>query len=231
MIRALALETSGRQGSVALAEDGVAIAVERFDYGLQNAAKILPLIDGLCRSHSWAPSDLRELYISIGPGSFTGLRIGVTIVKTLAFVTGAAVIPVQTVDVLAENAPTDARELIIVLDAKRGQIFTSRLVRDAAGWRQVEPPHLDRLVDILARAGRPVYLLGDGIPYHRDSFTESPEVVLTASDTWVGRAEVVAALGHQLALRGSTVDPMSLVPLYIRRPEAEEKMDGSAKLK
>jgi tRNA threonylcarbamoyladenosine biosynthesis protein TsaB len=226
VIRALALETSGRQGSVALAEDGIAIAVERFDYGLQNAAKILPLIDELCRKQRWTPSDLRELYISIGPGSFTGLRIGVTLVKTLAFVTGATVIPVQTVDVLAQNAPPNARELIIVLDAKRGQIFTSRLVLENGKWKQIEPPHLDRLTDMLARAARPVHLLGEGIPYHRDTIPPGESIIVTEPITWIGCAEVVATLGHELALRGQNIDPMTLVPLYIRRPEAEEKMDG-----
>jgi tRNA threonylcarbamoyladenosine biosynthesis protein TsaB len=224
--KALALETSGRQGSIALADDGVSTAVERFDYGLQNAAKILPLIDALCKVQRWTPSHLRELYISIGPGSFTGLRIAVTLVKTLAFATGARVIPVQTVDILAENAPADARELIIVLDAKRGQIFTSRLVRENGRWTQIEPPHLDRLTDMLARAGRPVHLLGEGIPYHRDAIPNAANVIITEPSAWIGRAEVVARLGHQLALGGRQVDPMKLVPLYIRRPEAEEKLDG-----
>ena len=226
MARALALETSGRQGSVALAEDGVAIAVEQFDYGLQNAARMLPLIDGLCRKHHWAPADLRELYISIGPGSFTGLRIGVTLAKTLAYATGAKVIPVQTVDVLAENAPTEARELIIVLDAKRGQIFTSRLVRENSQWKQIEPPHLDRLADMLVRAGRPVHLLGEGIPFHRDAIPDDAKVIVTETNTGTGDAQIVARLGHQLALRGQHIDPLSLVPLYIRRPEAEEKLDA-----
>ena len=226
MARALALETSGRQGSVALAQDGVAIAVERFDYGLQNAAKILPSIDALCRTHGWVPSDLRELFISIGPGSFTGLRIGVTMVKALAFATGAAVIPVQTVDTLAANAPTDAQELIIVLDAKRGQIFTSRLVREGESWQQIEPPHLDRLTDILSRARRPVHLLGEGIPFHRDAIPNQADVIVTDPSSWIGHAEIVAALGHQLALDGKQIDPTALVPLYIRRPEAEEKLDG-----
>jgi tRNA threonylcarbamoyladenosine biosynthesis protein TsaB len=226
MHRSLALETSGRQGSVALAEDGIAVASRQFDYGLQNAARILPLIDELCAALLWRPADLRELYISIGPGSFTGLRIGVTLVKTLAFVTGAKIIPVQTVDVLAENAPTGARELIIVLDAKRGQIFTSRLMRKDGRWEQIEPPHLDRLGDMLARAGRPVHLLGEGIPFHRGAIADEPGVIVTDPETWIGRAQAVAQLGRALALRGEETHPLSLVPLYIRRPEAEEKLDG-----
>jgi tRNA threonylcarbamoyladenosine biosynthesis protein TsaB len=224
--KSLALETSGRMGSIALADDGVTVAAEQFDYGLQNAAKILPLIDALCRGQDWKPADLRELYISVGPGSFTGLRIGVTLVKTLAFASGAKVVPVQTVDVLAQNAPADARELIIVLDAKREQIFTSRLVRENDQWNQIEPPHLDRLADMLARAGRPVHLLGEGIPFHRDAIPTDANVIVTEPDSWIGRAQIVAQLGYQLALRGQDVDPMTLVPLYIRRPEAEEKLDS-----
>jgi tRNA threonylcarbamoyladenosine biosynthesis protein TsaB len=223
-MKALSLETSGRIGSIALAEDGVTIASEQFDYGLQNAAKILPLIDQLCRAHRWKPADLAELYLSIGPGSFTGLRIGVTLVKTLAFATGAKVVPVQTVDVLAQNAPPEARELIIVLDAKRGQIFTSRLQRDGQDWKQIEPPHLDRLADMLARAGRPVHLLGEGIPYHRDAIPEAADVIITPESCWTGHAQTVATLGHQLSLAGKQINPVNLVPLYIRLPEAEEKL-------
>jgi tRNA threonylcarbamoyladenosine biosynthesis protein TsaB len=225
-VKALALETSGRTSSIALADDGRCIAQERFDYGLKNAARLLPLIDQLCQAHGCGPADLRELYISIGPGSFTGLRIGVTLVKTLAFVTGAAVIPVSTVDVLAQNAPPEARELIIVLDAKRGQIFTSRLRREGDGWKQLEPAHLDRLTDMLARAARPVHLLGEGIPFHRDAIPDDPNIIVTQESIWIARAPVVAHLGHQLALRGGAISPTALTPLYIRKPEAEEKLDG-----
>ena len=227
MARALALETSGRHGSIALVHDGEALATERFDYGLQNAAKILPLIDGLCKAHHWTPGSVRELYVSIGPGSFTGLRLAVTLVKTLAFATAAKVVAVQSVDVLAENAPDDARELIIILDAKRGQIFTSRLVRKRDRWEQIEAPHLDRLSDILVRAARPVHLLGEGVPFHRDEIPLGPDIIVTEPERWIGEAQVVARLGYQLAIRGEFTDPMKLVPLYIRLPEAVEKMDGT----
>jgi tRNA threonylcarbamoyl adenosine modification protein YeaZ len=114
-IRALAIETSGRIGSVALAEDGKTLAEETFPHGLQHAARIIPAIDDLCRRLRWTSADFREIYVSAGPGSFTGLRIGITLAKTLAFVTHADLVAVPSVRVLVENAPSDAENAIIVM--------------------------------------------------------------------------------------------------------------------
>ena len=80
-IRALAIETSGRIGSVALAEDGNTLAEDTFPHGLQHAARIIPAIDALCKQLHWPAADLKEIYVSAGPGSFTGLRIGITLAK------------------------------------------------------------------------------------------------------------------------------------------------------
>src|SRR5436190_4766913 len=172
MPRALAIETSGRIGSIALIDGDSILAEEQFAHGLANAAQILPIIDRLCRARNWTPADLRELYVSVGPGSFTGLRIGVTLCKAIAFATGAKIVAVPTARVLAENAPSDAQNLIIVLDAKRDQIFTARFQRATpspstlgegrgeglgedggeSAWLESEPAHLDTLPAMLARA-------------------------------------------------------------------------------
>src|SRR5688500_8632212 len=97
MPRGLALETSGRTGSVALAVDGVVVAEEQFAHGLKHAAGIVPMVDRLCRGRGWTPGEIEAVYVSAGPGSFTGLRVGVTVAKTLAFATGAKVVAVPTV--------------------------------------------------------------------------------------------------------------------------------------
>jgi tRNA threonylcarbamoyladenosine biosynthesis protein TsaB len=224
MAIALAIETSGRIGSVAAVEDGVVLAERDFPHGLQNAALILPLIDDLCRERGWKPADVRELYVSAGPGSFTGLRIGVTLAKTLGFATGAKVVAVPTVRVLARNAPAEARHLVIVLDAKRDQIFTARFERRADDWTEAEPAHLGDLPSMLARSPRPVHLLGEGIPYHQKFIpADDPGVVVTAPELWRAHAHHVATLGHEAARRGEFTDPFRFTPIYIRLPEAEEK--------
>lgn len=238
MPRALALETSGRQGSVALAENGEVLAEDTFSHGLQHAATLLPKIDQLCRQFGWTPQSIEHIYVSIGPGSFTGLRVGVTLAKTLALATGAKIVAVPTLAVLRENAPADATNVILVLDAKRGQIFTARYTQtpstppgmatsvamNRTRWYEAESAHLDTLTNMLARSGRPVHLIGEGIPYHRDAIPADDAGVIVTSDAhWQARARVVAALGEQMAARGEFVDAFSLVPLYVRLPEPEEK--------
>jgi tRNA threonylcarbamoyladenosine biosynthesis protein TsaB len=227
MPAALAIETSGRIGSIALMIDGAIVAEDQFQHGLQHAAQMIPMIDRLCQAQRIVAADLKHLYVSAGPGSFTGLRIGITLAKTLWLARGGQVVAVPTVRVLAENAPDEAQHLIIVLDAKRDQIFTAGFDRDASGaWRQAAPAALSDLPTMLAAAARPVYLLGEGIPHHRKFIPDDPAIVVTPEALWRARASVVTRLGQQMAAEGHFADPMTLTPLYVRRPEAEEKWAG-----
>jgi tRNA threonylcarbamoyladenosine biosynthesis protein TsaB len=225
MPRALAIETSGQIGSIALADGGRVIAAETFPHGLRHAAEIIPLIERQLRAHGLTVADLEHLYVSAGPGSFTGLRIGITVAKTLAFATGIKIVAVPTVRVLALNAPAEARHLIIVLDAKREQIFTARFERADGDWIEREPAHLDSLAAMIGRSPRPVHLLGEGIKFHEKFIPQSGDVIVTAPGLWQARAEAVVALGTILAAEEKFADPFTLTPLYIRRPEAEEKFE------
>jgi len=226
-MRALALETSGRIGSVAAVADGMVVAEERFAHGLQHAAQIVPILDRLTKAQGWSPRDVQELYVSAGPGSFTGLRIAVTLAKTMSLATGVKLVAVPTVRVLVENAPPDATHAIIVLDAKRDQIFTARFERVGPKWVEREPAKLDSLTAMLDRSPRPVHLLGEGIPYYEKFIPQNdPTVVVTSPDLARARAGVVATIGHAMARRGEFTDAQRLAPIYIRRPEAEEKWEG-----
>lgn len=222
-MRALAIETSGRAGSVALVRDDAVIAEGHFAHGLQHAAKMLPLIDELMRKAGWSPKDLEQVFVSVGPGSFTGLRIGVTLAKTMALSTGVKLVAVPSLRVLVENAPPEAKHVIVVLDAKRDQIFTARFERVGEDWVERVSPRLSSLAEMLADAPRPVYLLGEGIPYHEKFMPQDPGVIVTTAQTWVAQAKVVAKLGLIAASKGEFADPFELTPIYIRRPEAEEK--------
>jgi len=228
-IRALAIETSSRIGSVALAEDGNVLAEDLFPHGLAHAAKIISTIDALCRSLRWTSGDLREIYVSAGPGSFTGLRIGITMAKTLSLATGAVLVAVPSVRVLVENAPREVTTAIVVLDAKRDQIFTASFQRSKEGWTEIEPAHLDSLAAMLARSPRPVHLIGEGIPYHQKFLPQGSDVHLVSEPLWRPQAKIVAKLGWSMARQSLFTDPMNLHPIYIRRPEAEEKFDANEK--
>jgi tRNA threonylcarbamoyladenosine biosynthesis protein TsaB len=228
MPRALAIETSSRVGSIAVAEGAAVLAEEQFEHGLQHAAQIVPIIDRLCRAQCWGPREVENVYVSAGPGSFTGLRIGITLAKTMALATGVKLVAVPSVRVLVENAPAEARHVIIVLDAKRDQIFTARFERVGDEWIEREPAQLASLSDMLARTPRPVHLLGEGIPFHgRFLPKDDLGVIVTDQALWRPKASVVARLGFATAASGQFADPDRLAPIYIRKPEAEEKFDAT----
>ncbi len=225
MIRGLAIETSGRLGAVAITENGTVVAQDSFAHGLKHAAEMVPRIDRLLHTAGWTPQDIREIYVSVGPGSFTGLRIGITMAKTLSFATGAKIVAVPTLEVLVRNAPPEARDVMIVLDAKRDQIFTGRFRREDSQWQMVEAPHLDSLSAMLQRSPRPVWLIGEGIPFHEKHVPRDASIIVASPESWRPRAKVVADLGYQMARQGVFAPLDTLIPLYIRKPEAEEKME------
>ena len=227
MPRAIALETSARSGSVALVDhDGTVLADEQFPHDLKHAAALISILDALTKRHNWSPRDVEEIYVSAGPGSFTGLRVGVTVAKTLALSLDAKIVAVPTTDVLARNAPADARHVIIVLDAKRGQVFTARYARQGGTITQEEPAHLDTLAAMLERSPRPVHLIGEGLPHDRAGIpADDVNVIVAPEESWRPRASVVARLGYALARAGHFTDADRLTPTYLRRPEAEEKWE------
>jgi tRNA threonylcarbamoyladenosine biosynthesis protein TsaB len=220
-MRALAIETSGSAGSLAIVEAGQLLAEETFPHGLKHAAQMLPRLDALLRVRGWAPGHLEEIYVSIGPGSFTGLRIGITLAKTLALAIGAKLVAVPSSQVLAENAPPQARNLLIVLDARRGSVFTARYEKIQGGWAECEAAHLDQLVKALGRAPRPIHLLGEGLSIH--AAPTDPDIIVTSRDRWIPTADNVARLGGIMASMGQFTAPDAILPLYLRQSEAEEK--------
>ena len=228
MPRTLALETSGRSGSIALAEGGEILAEDAFPHGLRHAANLIPAIDALCRGVGWTPRDIRRVCVSVGPGSFTGLRVGVTLAKTLAFATGAQIVAVPSLRTLAENAPADARHVLCAIDAGRGNVFAARYERDGEEWIEREPVRQEPLADALARAPRPLWLLGDAVGSHADAIPAAPDLHKTPPDLWINRAAAVASVGAAMASRGEFADPFALTPLYVRRPGPEEKRLAAA---
>lgn len=145
----LAIETSSRIGSAALALGSDLLEVSAFSAPLQHSSEIFPIVDALLSRHGHTPSDIRQIHISIGPGSFTGLRIAVTIAKTMHLANAARIITVDSLDVVAANlhhalakpttsSPDERRadtpdRIAVLFDAKRGQFYAAVYERVASG--------------------------------------------------------------------------------------------------
>ena len=234
----LAVETSGRMGSVAIAQGPTLLAEKQFSAPLRHSAEIFPAITGLLNQFDKKPADIKQVYISAGPGSFTGLRIAVTIAKTMALANGAKIVAVDTLDCIAanvinltaehaENAESELKpneRLATILDAKRGQFFIAvyNKTQDAI-WKKILPDCLMTAEEFLDRfADKPMALIGEGLVYYKDKFNDPAARVLDEK-LWNPSAANVHRLGWQKANLGGFADPLTLTPNYLRGPDAKIK--------
>lgn len=226
--RILALETSGQTGSVALGTPTGAIASEQLPVDVRHAGELMPAVQRLLTNQGWTADSLTDVFISIGPGSFTGLRIAVSVARTLAWSVGARIVTVPTMHVLARNAlaasPRPAHVAMIV-DAKRSQVYTACYKIEGDNCVEVFPACLAEPREFLSRCPQPVAVLGEGIPRHGNAIAAAGAIVLPEA-LWPGQAENVLAIGLEMARANQFTPARELVPLYIRRPEMEERWEA-----
>ena len=153
-MRMLALETTDKTGSVAAMADNNLLAELMLDHTQRSAQSLAPAMSRLLQQVGWQPSDVQGVAVSVGPGSFTGLRVGVTAAKVFAYAVGAEVLGVNTLEAIAANAQSDAAisRLSVVIDAQRGEVVVQSFVRQADGW--FEPAGGEELLDADVWLGR-----------------------------------------------------------------------------
>lgn len=223
----LSIETSGRLGSVAIGLDSRILEVVTFGADLRHAVELLPSIDRLCGNHRIAPESITEFYVSAGPGSFTGLRIGITVARMLAWAGNVRVVKIPTLDVIAQNAGDldDSPEHVAsILDAKRNRVYAAAYVRREDRYDPVTEPAEHDPATFFASLPRRSALMGEGVHYVGDAIRNSGLLALPES-TFRARAEVVYRLGRFRAAETRYDSLEHLLPIYIRRPDAEEVWD------
>jgi len=220
----LGIDTSGRAGSIALVEDGeVLLETELSATGRRHARTLVPEIKAALDSLNLSASDVTTVAVSIGPGSFTGLRVGVVCGKTFAYATGCSLVGVDTFQAVAaaSNIDETGPELWVIDDALRGDVFAGRYAYRDEQWQILDKPHLVSLEQWKQRVGE-VCVAGPAVPKLK---AELDGLQLRSGDN-LPQASDVAKLGAMRALANELDDPFELKPFYIRRSAAEEKADG-----
>lgn len=226
----LGVETSGLIGAVALRRTGQTIeSVSLQQSGRRHAQTLIAEVDAmLCRA-GLTSQQLDVVAVSIGPGSFTGLRVGVVFAKTLAYATGCRLAAVDTFRAIAAASPADVSEVFVVSDAQRGDLFVGQyvlgdLARGPIRQGEIVIESADSFgqrVRSLAAARPDIAITGPAAATLRSVL--SPTVHVLASEIQHPRAEFIAELGERQALAGELSDPWQLEPFYLRRSAAEEK--------
>lgn len=220
----IAVETSGREGSVALARGGALLGGRSFSTRMQHARDLLPALDELYRGQGLSPGEADHCYVSIGPGSFTGLRVAVAFARHLALARGVKLVAVPTLAVIARrcrNMADAPKRLAVMLDAKRGRVFGAVFTLEDGGYvPRTEPAEVDP-VELLKSQGGDIAVAGEGAHFHRKEILDTGARLIEAE--WgTPTAACVHELGWEWARQGRFTAPRDLVPLYVRRPEAEE---------
>ena len=217
-MRVLAVETSTLAGGAAILDGDRVVGQYLLDVSVTHSERLMVAIDRLLGDAGWTVRDLEGLAVAAGPGSFTGLRIGLSTVKGLAFALSIPVAAVPTLDAMAATLPFAALPVCPVLDARKNEVYAS-LYRWDGRAMQREWDYLAVAPDELARRlGEPVILLGDAAPsIHAAHACLAPPTHQAPSPACVG------VLGHARLGAGRTVAPADLVPIYLRPSEAELK--------
>jgi tRNA threonylcarbamoyladenosine biosynthesis protein TsaB len=223
----LALDTSGYAGSVALLDGPMVLAEEKLDPARRSAQTLAPAIAELLAGQRIGASDIGLVATTVGPGSFTGLRVGVTTAKTFAYAAEADVIGLSTLEVLAEQAPPELaagelREIHAVLDAQRKELFLGRFQGAfVSEIRRLEPDRIITAEVWLQSLLAGTIVTGSGIDKLADRL---PAGVLAVSpplrEPLAGTVGRLAWIEYQ---RGRRDDLWKLAPVYLRPSYAEEK--------
>ena len=239
-MKILALETTGKYGSAAVTDESGAVFSASSSEEMNHLKGMISLIDEAIKSAGTDKSSLTHIAASAGPGSFTGIRIGVVTARTVAQMLGLPCISVSTLEAMAEGAmpaaaASDARFIVPVINARRHQTYAAAYTADPdAGLQTVLAEKQYMIEELLEELGRvmtessvAVYFTGDGIDAYRDIIEETLQAgsyVFAPEASRYQDAEAVAAVALRKAKAGETLGYDDLMPEYMRLAEAEQRL-------
>jgi tRNA threonylcarbamoyladenosine biosynthesis protein TsaB len=221
----IAIETSSRLGAVALGTGGAMISSRELGTSGKHAAELVACLDEMLRDADIKPADVNELYISAGPGSFTGLRVGVTVARTWSqLIDGLKLVAVPTPLAVAWNyAQNDWQNICVMLAAKEHTVHATLMAKNGGTISIIgEPVLLEPLVAVETMP-RPLLLAGEALGFCGDTLKKLSAidgVTIADESHWLPEISSVWNAGRQLAAAGKYVDFEHLLPEYARRPEA-----------
>lgn len=233
-MRVLAFDTASSACTVAVVDGETVLAELTLQVPRAHSKRLMPLIAQALTESGIPRGELDAIAVGIGPGSFTGLRIGLATAKGLAMALDKPCVPVSTLASTAYGTGAQIGLVVPVFDAKRDQVYTAVYAagdRDPSTWAELLAPchrHIDELAEEIRelRAGLQhswqfVTLCGDAAMQHADRLALGDALRVAPGPALLPRASAVAALAVSLMGRGGAVSPDELAPVYLRKSEAE----------
>lgn len=234
-MKILAFDTSAKTASVAVCEGGNILGVSNIENGLTQSELVLPMAEALLAQLKLSFADVELYAVTVGPGSFTGVRIGVSTVKGLAFGRDIPCAPVSTLEALAENAAGLSGLIVPCMDARRGQFYTATFASTGEGISRMTPDRAisaEELAEELRSYDGDIYVTGDG--YETAHKLLSSLGVKLATTPYLLRSQnavSIARVAERMHVQGLSVSERELSPTYLRLPQAErERLERENKI-
>ncbi|HZX49277.1 MAG TPA: tRNA (adenosine(37)-N6)-threonylcarbamoyltransferase complex dimerization subunit type 1 TsaB [Nitrospirota bacterium] len=227
-MKVIGIDTATMMGSVGIIDDDRPLGQLSINIERTHSERLMAAVSGLIESVEITLDQINCLAISIGPGSFTGLRIGLGTVKGLSMVSGKSIVPVSTLEALAYNTPFCRYIICPILDAKKSEVYT-------AFFKYADNGSIIRLTDdlvispglLINSLNEPVMFTGDGVYIYRDLLRRhlGDLAYFAPANTILPSGISIAMMGLQNFKKGM-VGSSSLVPVYIRKSEAEIRFES-----
>ncbi|MDX9715682.1 MAG: tRNA (adenosine(37)-N6)-threonylcarbamoyltransferase complex dimerization subunit type 1 TsaB [Dissulfurispiraceae bacterium] len=227
-MKCLGIETSTMLGGAAVVEDNRLVAEVRVNVKTTHSEGLLPVIDFMLRSAKIDLQQIDLLSISAGPGSFTGLRVGFSTIKGLAFSSNKLVATVSSLEALAWNMAFCEHQVCPIFDARKKEVYTGIYRWNGSGFDLLLPECAMSLDDLLAGIDKPTVFLGEGADLWRNIICDrlGGLALFVPPQQSVPSPANVAYLGLLKAEKGMLEESAALAPRYLRKSEAEIKQES-----
>ena len=228
-LKVLGIETSNITGGVAFLKDTKLLKESHFTRGMVHGRLLIPAIEKGLKQLRWKLNQIDLIAVDIGPGSYTGLRVGVTAAKTISYAikqqypkSRVGLVGVVSLDAMVENIPTKYEYVCPIIDARWNQVYTALYKKAKEGYKQVSPPRASLPTDLIKELPKEVFIFGDGLSRYKEVFNRN-DIISGEERFWYPQPRHIARLGLKLFKAGIKTDPFRLNPLYLRPTEAELK--------
>ena len=229
-MKLLSLETSAVAASCCVTDGDKILSQATVNAGLTHSRTLMPMVEAVLSSADLTAADIEAVAVAVGPGSFTGIRIGVATAKGLAFPADLPCVAVSTLEAMAyrlSGLPLSGR-VCAVMDARCKQVYTATFVIENGALTRETPDEAIAIDDLFARlkeADSPVYLIGDGAAMCYELGKDVlPQLTRLPAQLQMQDATGVAAVAARELAAGNTVKSEQLLPTYLRLPQAEREL-------
>lgn len=224
-MKILAFDTSGSVASVAILDHDTIIAEYSLNYNMTHSVTLMPMLESVMSMLDMELSQIDAIAIAAGPGSFTGLKIGSSTVKALAYSLNKPIISVKTTMALAANLYMKSGIVCPIMDARRDRVYSG--IYEFENYRLVtlldqEVYRIEEIIEKINFLNKPTVFLGDGVPVYRNMIDEgcSAEYSYAPANLYLQQASAVAMIAVDLFERGVVENAVSHQPIYIRESSA-----------